>query len=103
MISPTLYLVLLHLYFAQGDALAPGLAATYRDANHIVREVVATPNFYVAAGKSVHPRKGRVPLDGLGSKSGVGALAAYLREPSRFDPGGRMPLLLLTDEEAVQV
>src|SRR2546427_201437 len=45
----------------------------------------------------------RAGLEGLGSKSGVGALAAYLKDPLRFDPGSRMPSMLLTDEEAVQL
>ena len=42
-------------------------------------------------------------LDGLGSKYFPRALAAYLEDPSVTDPGGRMPSLLLTPEEAMQL
>ena len=39
-------------------------------------------------------------LTGLGSKMSVAALKAYLLDPARFDPAGRMPSLALTEEEA---
>ena len=39
-------------------------------------------------------------LDGLGSKMSVAALKAYLLDPARFDPAGRMPSSALTDKEA---
>ena len=39
-------------------------------------------------------------LDGMGSKMSLDALKAYLKDPSRFDPGGRMPSMMLSDEEA---
>ena len=39
-------------------------------------------------------------LDGLGSKMSVAALKAYLLDPARFDPSGRMPSSTLTEEEA---
>ncbi|MGI8785428.1 MAG: c-type cytochrome, partial [Acidobacteriota bacterium] len=42
-------------------------------------------------------------LDGMGSKTTIGPLAEYLKNPAKFDPGGRMPSMMLTDEEAFQV
>ncbi len=42
-------------------------------------------------------------LEGLGSKTTAPALAAFLKAPAQFDPGGRMPSLLLTDEETLQL
>jgi cytochrome c2 len=42
-------------------------------------------------------------LDGLGSKTTVGALTEFLLDPARFDPSGRMPSMLLSKEEAFQL
>lgn len=42
-------------------------------------------------------------LDGLGSKTTAIALADYLKDPAKLDPGGRMPSMLLTDQEALQL
>ncbi len=39
-------------------------------------------------------------LDGMGSKMSLESLKAYLKDPLRFDPGGRMPSMMLSDEEA---
>ena len=39
-------------------------------------------------------------LDGMGSKMSVEALQTYLKDPLRFDPGGRMPSMMLSDQEA---
>ncbi len=39
----------------QSDAVLPGLVATYRDADHEVRSVVAAPHFYLDAEESLHP------------------------------------------------
>jgi mono/diheme cytochrome c family protein len=39
-------------------------------------------------------------LDGMGSKTTAAAVAEYLKNPAKFDPGGRMPSLMLTDDEA---
>lgn len=39
----------------QSDTVFPGLVATYTDADHHVRSVVATPNFYLDAEESLHP------------------------------------------------
>ena len=39
-------------------------------------------------------------LDGMGSKMSLDALKAYLKDPLRFDPGGRMPSMMLNDKEA---
>ena len=50
-----------------------------------------------------HENPGNGPaqaLTGLGSKMSVAALKAYLLDPARFDPSGRMPSSTLTDEEA---
>jgi cytochrome c2 len=47
-------------------------------------------------------QRNALSLEGLGSKTSIGALAAYLRNPARFDPGGRMPSMMLTRQEAVQ-
>jgi mono/diheme cytochrome c family protein len=40
------------------------------------------------------------PLSGLGSKTTPERLAAYLQNPLAVDPGGRMPSLLLKNDEA---
>ena len=42
-------------------------------------------------------------LEGLGSKTSLAPLAAFLKDPARFDPGGRMPSLLLSDQEAFEL
>ncbi len=39
-------------------------------------------------------------LAGMGSKTSIAALAAYLMDPGEIDPGGRMPSLLLSEQEA---
>ena len=39
-------------------------------------------------------------LDGMGSKMSVEALQTYLKDPLHFDPGGRMPSMMLSDQEA---
>jgi mono/diheme cytochrome c family protein len=39
-------------------------------------------------------------LDGMASKTTLGPLSEYLKDPVRFDPGGRMPSFFLRDEEA---
>ena len=44
--------------------------------------------------------RGGVPLAGAGSKMPFGELVAYLQDPARYDPGGRMPALSLDHEEA---
>ena len=38
-------------------------------------------------------------LDGMGSKISLENLRAYLKDPLRFDPGGRMPAMMLSEEE----
>jgi len=38
-------------------------------------------------------------LDGMGSKISLANLQVYLKDPLRFDPGGRMPAMMLSDEE----
>lgn len=47
--------------------------------------------------------RGGVSLAGAGAKMPFGELAAYLQNPARYDPGGRMPALPLDREEAVAV
>jgi mono/diheme cytochrome c family protein len=42
-------------------------------------------------------------LEGIGSKMTLSSLAVYLKDPSRVDPSGRMPSLMLTDEEAFRL
>src|SRR5207237_8867957 len=49
-----------------------------------------------------HSEKG-LSLDGLGSKTTIEALAEFLKDPARTDPGGRMPSLMLNDKEALQL
>ncbi|HYE99761.1 MAG TPA: c-type cytochrome [Planctomycetota bacterium] len=44
--------------------------------------------------------EGGVGLEGLGSKYEPGALRRFLLDPTAVDPGGRMPSLLLNDDEA---
>ncbi len=39
-------------------------------------------------------------LDGMGSKTTAPALVEYLKNPAKFDPSGRMPSLMLTEEES---
>jgi mono/diheme cytochrome c family protein len=43
---------------------------------------------------------GLVSLEGVGSKMSVAALRAYLLQPGKVDPTGRMPSLALKDDEA---
>ena len=38
-------------------------------------------------------------LDGMGSKISLANLQTYLKDPLRFDPSGRMPAMMLSDEE----
>ena len=45
-------------------------------------------------------RRDALALDGMGSKTTLGALTEYLMQPGKFDPGGGMPSMLLTREEA---
>ncbi len=47
--------------------------------------------------------RGGVSLADSGSKMPFGALVAYLQDPARYDPGGRMPALLLDREEATAI
>ncbi len=49
-----------------------------------------------------HGEGGR-PLAGLGEKTGAGALAAFLSDPLRVYPDGRMPSLSLTAPEAASI
>jgi mono/diheme cytochrome c family protein len=45
-------------------------------------------------------RRNALALEGMGSKTTLGALTEYLMQPAKFDPGGGMPSMLLTREEA---
>lgn len=47
-----------------------------------------------------HGGAGGVSLEGLGSKYEPGALRSYLLDPLKVDPAGRMPSLLLNEDEA---
>ena len=47
--------------------------------------------------------RGGVSLAGAGAKMPFGELAAYLQNPARYDPGGRMPALPLDREETISV
>ncbi|PYV11664.1 MAG: hypothetical protein DMG07_18690, partial [Acidobacteria bacterium] len=49
------FLLSIALAFLGQDESAPGLVASYRDANSSVRAVVPTPNFTLRADESVHP------------------------------------------------
>ena len=42
-------------------------------------------------------------LEGLGSKTTLAPLAAFLMNPAKTDPDGRMPSLLLSQDEALQI
>ena len=42
-------------------------------------------------------------LEGIGSKTTIAPLADYLKDPSRFDPSGRMPSMMLSETEASQL
>ncbi|MDA2928992.1 c-type cytochrome [Acidobacteria bacterium AH-259-O06] len=46
-----------------------------------------------------HEQQG-LSLQGMGSKTTVAPLMAYLKDPARVDPSGHMPSLMLSDEEA---
>ncbi len=48
-------------------------------------------------------RQRSLALEGLGSKTNLGSLVEYLIDPGKFDPGGAMPSMMLTREEATQV
>jgi mono/diheme cytochrome c family protein len=50
--------------------------------------------------QSLTGARSRYPLRGLGSKTTPEQLAAYLRNPLAIDPSGRMPHMLLKDDEA---
>jgi mono/diheme cytochrome c family protein len=39
-------------------------------------------------------------LEGIGSKMTIAPLVDYLKDPSRFDPSGRMPSMMLSEAEA---
>ncbi len=47
-----------------------------------------------------HSEKG-LSLEGMGSKTSLEALAEFLKDPARTDPGGRMPSLMLNDKDAL--
>ncbi len=47
--------------------------------------------------------RGAAPLAGAGSKMPFGELVAYLQDPARYDPGGRMPAMSLDREEALAI
>ncbi len=68
------------------------------------RSDVARGNqLYGAIGCASCHQQEDLRLDGLGSKAGVAALAEYLKDPAKFDPGGRMPSLGLSDQEALEM
>jgi mono/diheme cytochrome c family protein len=58
---------------------------------------------YEGVGCAACHRQEHLALSGLGSKMRLDALAAYLREPSQFEPSGRMPSMLLSSDEARQL
>ncbi|MBI3693948.1 MAG: c-type cytochrome, partial [Acidobacteria bacterium] len=66
-------------------------------------DVAQGDRLYGALGcAACHQEKG-LELDGLGSKATIPALAEYLKDPAKLDPGGRMPSMLLSDAEALQL
>jgi len=68
-----------------------------------VRDVERGKQQFGAIGCAACHRAQQLSLDGIGSKATAGALAAYLKDPSRFDPSGRMPSLILSDTEAIEL
>jgi mono/diheme cytochrome c family protein len=51
---------------------------------------------------SCHQQNG-LSLAGMGSKMTASAVAEFLKDPAKTDPGGRMPSLMLSNEEAFQL
>src|SRR5262249_32455614 len=66
-------------------------------------DVGAGASLFGAIGCTACHRQPGLGLDGLGSKMSATSLAAFLQNPSRIDPGGRMPSLMLTAKEAQQL
>jgi mono/diheme cytochrome c family protein len=58
--------------------------------------------YYEVGCGACHEQKALV-LSGLGSKYQPAALAAYLEDPAKVHPAGRMPSLLLTKEETAHL
>lgn len=56
-----------------------------------------------ACHESYPGQPARATLRKLTEKTTVNALAAFVKSPAQFDPGGRMPSLALTDDEAHQL
>jgi mono/diheme cytochrome c family protein len=79
---------------------APSAAATRRSRGN---EVAPGASLFGSIGCAACHNQPGLSLDGMGSKTTATALADYLKNPARTDPGGRMPALMLTSEEAWQL
>ncbi|MGH9631240.1 MAG: hypothetical protein ACRD7E_23290, partial [Bryobacteraceae bacterium] len=66
-------------------------------------DVGAGGSLFGSIGCAACHQQDGLALDGMGSKMAPGPLAEFLKDPAETDPGGRMPSLLLTDEEAHQL
>ncbi len=104
-----------YLVSLQNQAIVPGIAFDSAMANagkelfhtvgcvacHAPRELPANGE-QPPAGKAeiAEPAKNSVMLGDLGKKFGVNELAAFLRDPLKTRPGGRMPAQRLTEREA---
>ncbi len=64
------------------------------------RDPVRGRELYESVGCLACHGEGGEPLGGIGSKMDHAALAAYLKDPLKTGPGGRMPSLSLSSEEA---
>src|SRR5207248_9466032 len=76
---------------------------TQRDRTLRGTEVGVGGSLFGSIGCSACHRQNGVALQGMGSKMSAAALADYLKDPARIDPGGRMPSLMLTSDEAFQL
>ena len=57
-------------------------------------------HLYGTIGCAACHQQSGLSLEGIGSKTTIAALADYLKDPSRLDPSGRMPSMMLTETEA---
>lgn len=80
-----------------------GPAAPEMDAKLPSRQREFGSTLFQTLGCVACHHRGGVSLAGAGSKMPFGELVAYLKDPARYDPGGRMPSLALNPEEALAV
>ncbi|MEX2214980.1 MAG: PA14 domain-containing protein [Phycisphaeraceae bacterium] len=94
-----------YLASLQGDKPLPVLMGKIADGKKLFNEVgCAACHTPLGDEASVKDGKSTVPLPDLAAKyQNASALAAFLMEPHRWRPAGRMPKLNLTKEEALSI